>query len=351
MKSCLIFFSLFCLWTIILALNPRIDYQNASFPCESKCASLSKASCFPSSWVEPAKASRNLTRNCHFAVYSLSLGSKVAGIPRIHDFWNGEPCSVMFLSANSEFAMKNNVQTFDRYNNWTMILVHTAFPEYSTLRRAGKVPKFIPSSFLSSKVLYGVYLDSKYNLYTSPITILRNWTFHHLDTIITAVGHPVSLNVENEIRLIDGVRKGSRPSVTEDFSMIEKQYKDYNATGLFDKLRKRGMPQAFMEAGMLFHKVHDHRSIVFLCSWLEQVQRYSDRDQIAFPFVAGWYSDYLPFIDFSDYKLVPLKFNHSIAFINILSNKYYWMNEGKFGQQTYETWHHTVPMKGQNRKT
>jgi hypothetical protein len=337
---------LFCC-TTILALNPLTDYTTASFPCDTKCASMSSATCFANSWSEPAKISRDLTRNCRVAVYSLSLGQKVAGLPNIYDFWNNQPCSIMFLSSSSEFAMKNNITTFDRIKNWTIVILNPTFPEYSTFRRAGKVPKFIPSAFLSPKVTYGVYLDSKYNLYTSPVAILRNWTLRHSDTIITAVGHPVNTAVEGEIKLIGAVRVKSRPTVTEDFSMIERQYEAYNSTGLFQKMLQRGTKQPFMEAGMLFHKVHDHRSVVFLCSWLEQVQRYSDRDQIAFPFVAGWYNNHLPFMDFQDYHLVPLKFDRSYAYINVLSKKYYWMNERRFGEQTYEAWHHTVPVKSQ----
>jgi hypothetical protein len=63
--------------TIIWALNPLTDYTTASFPCDTKCASMSSASCFANSWSEPAKISRDLTRNCRVAVYSLSLGPKV----------------------------------------------------------------------------------------------------------------------------------------------------------------------------------------------------------------------------------------------------------------------------------
>jgi hypothetical protein len=338
----LLFFSL-SIASLLRELNPRNDFKSSSFPCETACQTLSSEKCFATNWRTPSLKSQQATEGCSFALYSVSLGFNVDDVNSVDDFWGGKPCSIMFLSRNSSLIQRTGLQTLNKLRNWTLILVDD-FPEFTSNRRAGKIPKFSPESFFSTTVKRAIYLDSKFILKTSPVSLIQNYSLHHSNILLTAIAHPRNKNIDMEVKLIDEARK-SRPSITSDIQQVIQQYKSYHKTGLLKNMKKKNITQTVIEAGMLIHTLHDPRGVEFRCAWLDQVQRYSDRDQVAFPFVSGWFNSFHSKLEFKGSFLLPLKFSDEqggMAYLNILSNKYYWSAENSFGAVRYDEWHKKV---------
>ena len=368
----LLYFAILC--SNIYCFDPRKDYKVASFPCGTVCTSLSTAECFPSSWQQPAAYSKRVSLECESVLYSVSLGSHVGGVPPIQDFWSGKPCSIMFLNSYSNFSKTTNLPNLGKYNNWTIIYVGHSIG-YTSYRRAGKIPKLSPSSFFAENVKYAVYLDSKFILHTPPKILIQQYIAMNESIFLSAIHHPFSEAVENEIQNLNITRK-TRPTVTDDFNQLIWQYGNYSSTRIFHQLKEHNLNQTMIEAGMLIHRVHHPHGNIFLCSWMDQVHKFSDRDQIALPFLVAWFNNFhfYPRVYYnsenSNYFLSPLEFppvdgkdgddeqkkstvSTEVVYIHVISKRHYWLRDQPFGVFWYQPWHRRpqIAQRGKEKGT
>lgn len=357
MLSILLLLSLL-IFSLSNAWDPKGDYKHAVFPCETECARMSSGLCFTTSWRTPAAWSRTLSVGCQYVMYSISLGSAVAGINGILDYWGGKPCSFMFLSRHSELVKNARLKNLHRMGNWTVLLVDD-FPNFVSLRRAGKIPKFAPNFFFSKNVSYAMYLDSKYQLKVNPIEVIQNYSSFDSNVVLSAFRHPKNPSFENEhANILRSAAK--RPTITDDLSKVNAQVENYTNSEVISQLRTEGRNQVMIEAGMLIHKMHDKRGNVFRCAWLDQVQQWSDRDQVAFPFMVAHFNGGKPYLNNTlthpaynnDSFMVPLQFKShgGDAYINLIPARYYWRNKRykhNFGNISYETWHEKIDIQKQ----
>jgi hypothetical protein len=142
------------------------------------------------------------------------------------------------------------------------------------MRRAGKIPKLSPDMFFHKNVKYAIYLDAKLELIANPLKALQEHMLPFERVIMTAVRHPRSKNVTAEVNAIIYYQH-SRPNITDSIATVKAQASYYNSTGLLESGR-----QTMVEGAMLMHRVHHPAAITFRCAWLDQVIRYSDRDQV-----------------------------------------------------------------------
>jgi hypothetical protein len=301
---------------------------------------MSTGECFQSSaWENAALSSRFMTSNCVSVLYSVALGRNVSNINGVQLHWHGHPCSLMFISKSSRFIQKEKYKNLERVKNWTLILVDD-LPEYSSMRRAGKIPKFSPLFFFSRKVKYAIYLDSKFKLFASPAWMIHQFASSNSNVILSALRHPKNKNLTMELQ---NIRRSSnfRPSISDDLEKVTAQYEYYTNHVLFQKLAKKKLDQTVVEAGMLIHKLKDKRASILRCAWLDEVQRHSDRDQVAFPFIAAIFNKYQPPISEGQFTLLPLEFSKSNAYVNVLPTYYSWTsnNASRLGSVRYEDWH------------
>lgn len=323
--------------------NSLIHYDTASFPCDTECAALSSGECFPSIWSAAAELTRKVTKDCEYVLYSVSLGHEVGDLYETKDFWNGQPCTLMFLSENSTLVNRINAKSLDTYNGWTLILVGN-FDDWPSLRRAGKIPKLAPNMFFTETTKYAMYLDSKFKLSWTPKQIIEKFALLNANILITALGHPKNRDLKMEVNNICESRK-KRPTLTDNIDKVLEQFQNYTENPVIKELEEQSLPQNVVEAGMLVHKLHDARGNIFRCAWLEQVQLFSDRDQVAFPFVAAYFNELRPKYMINDVNILPLNFPRARAFIAILPFTYAWTNgasKERLGDVAYQPWHQEV---------
>jgi hypothetical protein len=338
---------------ISLSYRAKYDFRRAEFPCETECQGISSGQCFSTNWKGPAALSRSITTNCTHVLYGISLGSGVGGIHGINDYWDGNRCSIMFLSSNSTMATSSNLKDLDRVGNWSIILVGD-LTNFGSLRRAGKIPKLAPNYFFDTNVEYAIYLDSKYSLHVHPTDMIRNFSAVNSSIVLTAFRHPKNANIHMEYLNILKSSKG-RPTISDDIGKVSKQYYNYTNNRVIKHMRQSNISQVVIEAGMLIHKLNDRRGVVLRCSWLHQVQLFSDRDQVAFPFVIAQWNQFIPYLNHTihnhpaykdDSFMIPLDFEGlgGMGYLNLIPQRYYWRKKTaeNFGNISYETWHQKI---------
>lgn len=345
---CFFFINWLAFIPFILSLDPLIDYKNASFPCKSECVSLSSQKCFHTAWEIAAARTRIITKECTYVVYSVSLNPDLNDIHPIPDFWSGDsnnsitkskPCSIYFIQRRSKFVERTGAESLEVVNNWTLILIDN-LPMYESRRKASKIPKLMPDMFFAGSVMAAIYIDAKLSLTVSPSQWIQKALYSHPDTILAAIGHHQLKEIVDEISFIElsNWKKGIssyRDMNANNRDLMNKklmqQYNDYQENGLFELMETQNISQALIDGGILFHKLHHPQAAILRCAWLEQVHRYSDRDQAAFPFVVGWFNNFLPIEQHQDYSLVPLLFDRQNTYnVMILDTKYhYWKGKEK----------------------
>jgi hypothetical protein len=252
----------------VRALNLATDYRATFFPCETPCSN--QASCHITGWATAAEKSRNLTRNCNIVVYSVALGIHVDALHNISAY--PTVCNLVFLDGRSILARRRG--SGNTIGNWTIISTYGLDNDFRNMRRAGKIPKLSPDVFFDRNVQYAIYLDAKLKLIANPLQALQEHMLSFERVIMAAVRHPRSKSVTAEVNAIIHSQH-SRPTITDSIVTVKTQASYYNSTGLLESGR-----QTMVEGAMLMHRVHHPAAITLRCAWLDQVLRYSDRDQV-----------------------------------------------------------------------
>ena len=265
---------------------------------------------------------RNITEGCKYVLYCISIGTNVTDIHPIDNYWGNEvSCSVLFLSRSSILAHRKNLQSVSQWRNWTVILVDE-LEEFSNPRKACKVPKLSPKAFLASSVTHAVYIDSKLILKQNPIQIIEAHMRSSDNIIIVGIKHPHSSTITDEMVAIWEAMK-HRPLVTYNFSMV------YHQTMYYQQMASTlGHDNGYnlIDAAFLIHNLQLDAARSFRCLWQEEINAWSDRDQIAFPYVLAELSKGLNQSRGAEFLLIPVYIKDSYSHqVKILTDsKYYW---------------------------
>eukprot|EP01031_Cornospumella_fuschlensis_P028055 gene28055-33873_t len=202
------------------------------------------------------------------ALFSYGLGfcnKDTLKVLPIDDYWYGGTCSIFFLSTHSKFAHIHKLSTGVKFRNWTIIGVESLNLEksFGSNRRAAKVLQVA----------------------ASPIDVIKTHIEPYNDAVLAIVRHPFSSTFWDEFRAIHRTyHVYKNTAVTDNFNALLKQVETYNSSALM----KLDFVQTMVEGGYQVIKVHDEVGKQFRCSWLNEVQKYADRDQVSFPYVLGW---------------------------------------------------------------
>lgn len=303
---------------LIFLVEAATDFRKATFPCESACAELSSKPCVATGWAIAASISRAVTAHCPIVTYGYLLGPNGSALPSIPAPVRNQTCNIVFLSSDSRLAQDRSMTALDTFGNWTVILVDD-LSDFSSLRRATKVPKLSPAYFFPHSE-YALYMDSgKLQLIFDPQTIIAKHAASHQNVILTAVRHPYNDGFRQEF--ISIVKNAvHRPDITDDFHKLMTQVAKYNASS-------RSADQfAMIDSAILIHNLHHPAARIFLCSWLNQIQDHSDRDQVAFPYVVSLFSRRARgIVNENETEMVPLAVNKSWVYIQLLpAAQYFW---------------------------
>jgi hypothetical protein len=250
------------------ALNLAEDYHSTFFPCDTSCSN--RASCHATGWGEAAKKSRALTQNCSLVVYSVALGGDVDVLNDVTAY--PTVCNVMFLDGRSILARSQRMAK--TIGNWTVVIAYNLEHSFSNMRRAGKIPKLSPDTFFNERVEFAIYLDAKLQLLVNPLQTLQLHMLAFERVLMAAVCHPKSAHITAEVNAIK-FHQQHRPDITDSVVTVVNQASYYNSTGLLNPFR-----QTMVEGAILLHRLHHPAAITLRCAWMDQVLRYSDRDQV-----------------------------------------------------------------------
>jgi hypothetical protein len=266
--------------------NATRIFTTKNFPCVSKCLA---EQCIASAWDEAAAQSRRLTAGCKMVLYSVAIDDRADSFHHIDkywgeakSFWGSTPaCSVLFLSDRSEFRLKHKHAT--RAGNWHIVPVKE-LSAFSDNRKASKLPKLFPHSFFAGSVDYALYIDTKLRLLDHPSTILHTHLIPYIDkkTFLTIVRYHYN-DIAQEVAVITRAKDKSRPTITHNLPMLEFQRDTYTALNITGQGR-------MVDTAILLHNLRSVATRSFFCTWEGQLQKFSDRDQIAFEGTVGWFS-------------------------------------------------------------
>eukprot|EP01031_Cornospumella_fuschlensis_P025791 gene25791-31146_t len=272
---------------IVRGWHEAIRYDNSTFPCEAGCAT-SEQLCFQTAWGPVTALTRAITAQCQYVIYTVALGKREA--THLHpagDFWDGKPCSIFLLSNNSKFAETYGLETGSVFRNWFIVIVKDEpfSRQFPSARRAAKIVKFSPHTFLHSNVKYAIFIDAKLQAMVHPEVVIRSHMEQHGNVILAAVRHQKAISLQHELQRIgNSYFNYNKTGITDNYTKIVEQVEFYNRSAFM----QLPYTQVMIDGGYLVHNVHDPVAIQFRCAWLNQVQLFGDRDQISLPYVVGW---------------------------------------------------------------
>lgn len=259
--------------------NATSVFAATVFPCVSNCGS---DTCIASSWDEAAARSRNLTVGCKNVLYSVAIDERADSFNHIPQYWGDSlVCSILFLSDNSAFFVKN--PSASTLGNWTVIAVKT-LNAFANNRKAVKIPKFFPHAFFADGVEHALFVDAKIRMLDHPAVIMQKHLIPYKEegTFLTLVAHPNCPDLVHDVDLLLKLRH-ERPNVTFDLPLLFQQRDTYTALNITGQGR-------MVDTAVLMHNIRSTAARSFFCTWQGQVQKFSDRDQIAFQGTVGWFT-------------------------------------------------------------
>lgn len=266
--------------------NATTIFATSNFPCVAKCRA---EQCIPSAWDEAAVYSRRLTAGCKMVLYSVAIDDRADSFHHIDKYWgevksywgSSPACSILFLSDMSKYRLKRPLSS--RAGNWHIVTVKklSAFPDN---RKAAKLPKLFPHSFFGKSVDYAFYIDAKIRLLDHPSNILHRHLIPYAEkkTFLTLIRYDYK-DMAEEILAITKAKETKRPTITHNLPMLEHQFETYTALNITGQGR-------MVDSAILLHNLRAVAAREFFCTWEGQLQKFSDRDQIAFQGTVGWYS-------------------------------------------------------------
>jgi hypothetical protein len=153
--------------------------------------------------------------------------------------------------------------------------------------------------------------------------------------IMVGVKHPKYRTITEEVKSISKDFK-KRPLITNNITIVHEQARHYEQVATQFGHREYHM----IDSAILFHNLKFEEAKRFRCLWQSEIQFWSDRDQISFPFVLAELSQGLEVRKFANYTLIPLRFDDKICYFKILTDpKFSWhvhgllvsLNRGSWG--------------------
>jgi hypothetical protein len=305
-------------------------FDEQEYPCAANCGITS---CFPSAWDAAAAQSKILTAGCTYVLYSVAIDDRADSFNPIDNYWGDSlTCSVLFLSKHSVYLQRNIDAS--KVGNWNIVPVEKLTDSgFSDGRKASRVPKLSPGKFFAESAQYAIYVDAKLKLRKHPAELLRN----HLDRtkyVVLALINifPAIRDLTNEVALIAGARS-TRPTVTHDFGMLQHQEKIYaslNITGA-------GLA---IDGALIMSDLRSPAATQFSCMWLNQVLRFSDRDQVAFQ-GALWYFSHRnndTTVDADGFRHVALDTTAGRHYLRMLPSRLWWRESPEIAELRRLSW-------------
>ena len=156
--------------------------------------------------------------------------------------------------------------------------------------------------------------------------------------IIVGIKHPNSYTIIDEMVAIWEAMK-HRPLITFNFSMV------YRRTMYYSKMASTlGHDNGYnlIDSAVLIHNLQLDAARSFRCLWQEEINAWSDRDQIAFPYVLAELSKGLNQSRGAEFLLIPVYINDSYSHqVKILTDsKYYWGTNGLLATNHRHPWNY-----------
>ncbi|XP_066331107.1 probable hexosyltransferase MUCI70 [Miscanthus floridulus] len=155
---------------------------------------------------------------------------------------------------------------------WRIILVSDL--PFSDQRLNGKIPKLI-SHRLFPMARYSIWVDSKSQFRRDPLGVLEALLWRSNSSLALSE-HGARSSLYDEAKAIVKKHKATPEEV-------EVQLDQYRQDGIPDEKRFNGK-KALAEASVI---VRDHAPLtnLFMCTWFNEVVRFTSRDQLSFPYV------------------------------------------------------------------
>jgi len=249
--------------------------------------------CYTSPWDHAAKMSQKLTRNCSVVVYTNHFHAlSNTSSPLLHqpdlnatDLYQTAVCFVAYVIGDT-------TDKITKHGAWRVVPVGVKSDSrvFENLRKASKVTKLQPGKLFNNNVDYAVYVDAKLKLKIAvqhlidiTSTINAKSKYPQCQVFLGVCKHPLQRSIISEGAAILWKRK-KRPGITSMPSEIRKQIHLYGKAFREDL---KGSPQYMADTAILVHDLRIQSGDHFRCQWLSEFLRFSDRDQLSFPYVVA----------------------------------------------------------------
>ncbi|XP_057427075.1 probable hexosyltransferase MUCI70 [Lotus japonicus] len=155
---------------------------------------------------------------------------------------------------------------------WRVVVVRDL--PFADQRLNGKIPKML-SHRLFPQAKYSIWVDSKSQFRRDPLGVLEALIWR-TDSILAISEHGARSSVYDESKAVVKKNKAKPEEV-------EVQLNQYRKDGLPEDKRFNGK-KALCEASVIVRK-HTPITNLLMCTWFNEVVRFTSRDQLSFPYV------------------------------------------------------------------
>ncbi|KAK3165441.1 hypothetical protein QOZ80_1AG0033240 [Eleusine coracana subsp. coracana] len=187
----------------------------------------------------------------------------------------GRVCYVAFwdeVTLSTQEAEGKVIGDDGMIGRWRIIVVK-GLP-FVDQRLNGKIPKMLTHR-LFPKARYSIWVDSKYQFRRDPIGVLEALLWRTNSTFAISE-HGARSNIYEEGKAIVHKHKATPEEV-------EVQLNQYRQDGMPGEKRLHGL-KALAEASIIVRELNPATNH-FICTWFNEVVRFTSRDQLSFPYV------------------------------------------------------------------